>query len=185
MTERKAFPVINPKAKTAEHQAELKARWSEAKQSALARGANISTDVDFLEYLLDYIEGGQAQNRMTPREANLNDINKLINAQIKLNEGDESTAKLKNGNIVSINKRRITPAWVQSELGCSFNAITAALGTKDEPTELKRQIEKHHEKFDIGEHHNRAVLRAKASLDKGQAELKGELLNAKELAGIA
>ncbi len=174
----KELSVLNIKTSDADELQQIKQRIENAKASALEKGVKINTSKELLLFLLDQLESDNTE-KQTPRQSNLSDIHRLINAQMEINKKDTTTCTLKNGNTVFINKRRITSAWVQAELGCSFGAIKAVLD--DEFTE---KLDRHHKACGIDENHNRSVLRAKTSVDKGQAVLNGELTDVKVLAGI-
>lgn len=124
----------------------------------------IESDADFFEFLKDYFQKKESGKNLTPKQRNISEVASLIQRQMEINETDNDTYTLGSGDNakqVFINKRYITPAWVQSELGCSFNPIKEFFGTKDNPNEENRKmLDKHHKKCEIDENHNRLIAKA-------------------------
>ena len=126
--------------------------------------STVNTDADFVDFLMNHFEENAKTNKLTPKQRNLSAVHELIQRQIDINETDDETFWLgegENAKEIFINKRYITPAWVQKELGCSFGPIKDFFGIKDEPNEENRKmLDKHHKKCNIGEHHNRLIAKA-------------------------
>jgi len=124
----------------------------------------IESDADFFEFLKDYFKKNESSGNLTPKQRNISEVTSLIQRQMEINETDNETYQLGEGDSakqIFINKRYITPAWVQSELGCSFNPIKDFFGTKDNPNEENRKmLDKHHKKCGINENHNRLIAKA-------------------------
>jgi hypothetical protein len=136
----------------------LKERLNTVKERAKAEFATVETDIDLLVFLLDSFDKHNGSD-LTRNQKNLGNIADLVTKQMAINETDNTTVKLSNTEVF-INKRRITSAWIQSELGCSFSAVKTWLESNQE------MIDKHHVKFNIYEHQNRLVSKAQKSLEK-------------------
>jgi len=184
----KEFAVLNIKTSDADEAQKLRQRIDNAEKMALSKGINLSNKKELLVFLLDQLEADN-NDKQTPRESNISDIHRLINAQIELNKKDTATATMKDGSTVFINKRRITSAWIQKTLGCSFGAIAAVIGSSKiqspDITEFNERLEKHYKACGIDETHNNRQGKAVKGLANGNATLNGELIDVKAMAGIA
>lgn len=122
--------------------------WAQGKT-----GKKISSDKELFLFMLDYLDA--ESNNLSRSESNKAKIVELINKQLEINKNDKQNITL-GDKIVFFNKRRITPAWVQKQLGCSFNPVKEWF---DNPNNTAL-LDKHHVACKIDEHHNRVVDKA-------------------------
>lgn len=122
--------------------------WAQGKT-----GKKIDSDKELFFFMLDYLES--ESNNLNRSESNKAKIVDLINKQLEINKNDKQNITL-GDKIVFFNKRRITPAWVQKQLGCSYNPVKEWF---DNPNNVA-MLDKHHLTCKIDEHHNRVVDKA-------------------------
>jgi len=133
----------------------LKSRIEEAKKLASIKTiGNISSDLELLEFFLNQLESSNTE-KLNRSEQNINNIQSLIAKQLDVNATDNTTVVLKDKPLF-INKRFISSAYVQKELGCSFVAIKQWFDNPDN----QAMLNKHHDKHGISPNHNRLVAKA-------------------------
>lgn len=122
--------------------------WAQGKTAK-----KIESDKDLLLFLVDHLK--KDVSGLTRNETSKGKIVELIKNQIEINKNDNQNITL-GTKIVHYNKRRITPSWVQSELGCSFNPVKEWFDNEANAT----MLEKHHAACKIDLNHNRLVTKA-------------------------
>ncbi len=122
--------------------------WAQGKSAK-----KIESDKDFLLFLVDYLK--KESSGLTRNETSKGKIVELIKNQMEINKNNNESINL-GKTIVLYNKRRITPSWVQSELGCSFNPVKEWF---DNPENIA-MLDKHHAACKIDLNHNRLVTKA-------------------------
>lgn len=112
-------------------------------------------DKDLLIFLLSLVEIEQGKKGLTRNDHNFEKIQELIAQQMEVNATDNETVVL-NGKPIYVNKRRITTAFVQQSLGCSFTPVKVWF---DDETN-QAILNKHHTKYGITESYNHLVSKA-------------------------
>lgn len=113
------------------------------------------SDKELLLWLMTVAEMQQQEKGLTRSDKNVGKIQELITKQMDINATDNETVVL-NGKPIYVNKRRITTAFVQQSLGCSFAPVKAWFD--DETNQV--MLDKHHAKYGITESYNRLVSKA-------------------------
>lgn len=122
--------------------------WAQGKTAK-----KIESDKDLLLFLVEHLK--KDVTGLTRNETSKGKIVELIKNQIEINKNDNQNIML-GTKIVHYNKRRITPSWVQSELGCSFNPVKEWFDNEANAA----MLEKHHAACKIDVNHNRLVTKA-------------------------
>jgi hypothetical protein len=149
-----SLDILRVSTKSKEELDATKARIDSLKLWAQGKAAKkIESDKELFFFMLDYLES--ESNSLSRSESNKAKIVELINKQIEINKNDKQNITL-GDKIVFFNKRRITPAWVQKQLGCSYNPVKEWF---DNPNNIA-MLDKHHKACKIDEHHNRVVDKA-------------------------
>ncbi|EIJ44369.1 hypothetical protein BegalDRAFT_0002 [Beggiatoa alba B18LD] len=151
----KAIDVFRVSTRNAEIADSLKLRIENAKKlaSVKARGS-VSSDMELLDFLLGFIEKDNDTDKLSRNEQNTLRIQELVKKQMDLNATDNQVVLLAD-KPVFVNKRYISSAWIQKELGCSYVAIKSWF---DNP-ENQAMLNKHHEKHGIDSNHNRLIAK--------------------------
>lgn len=150
----KSYDILRVSTKNQSEFDALKSEIDNLKSWAQGKAAKkIETDKDLILFLVDHLK--KDVSGLTRNEASKSKIVDLIKKQLEINKNDNESINL-GKTIVLYNKRRITPSWVQSELGCSFNPVKEWFDNEANAA----MLEKHHAACKIDINHNRLVTKA-------------------------
>lgn len=150
----KSFDILRVSTKNQSEFDALRSEIETLKSWAQGKTAKkIESDKDLILFLVDHLK--KEVSGLTRNETSKGKIVELIKKQLEINKNNNESINL-GKTIVLYNKRRITPSWVQSELGCSFNPVKEWFDNEANAT----MIEKHHAACKIDVNHNRLVTKA-------------------------
>ncbi|EIJ40937.1 hypothetical protein BegalDRAFT_3571 [Beggiatoa alba B18LD] len=160
----KAIDIFRVSTRNAEIAESFKQRIENAKKLAGVKvGANISSDSELLDFLLSSLEKENDTEKLSRNEQNTLRIQELVKKQMDLNATDNATVLLGN-KTVFVNKRYISSAWIQKELGCSYVAIKSWFDNPENQT----MLDKHHVKHGIDANHNRLIAKIEKNMSLGK-----------------
>jgi hypothetical protein len=150
----KSFDILRVSTKNQSEFESLRLEIDGLKSWAQGKTAKkIESDKDLLLFLVDHLK--KDVTGLTRNETSKGKIVELIKKQLEINKNNNESINL-GKTIVLYNKRRITPSWVQSELGCSFNPVKEWFDNEANAA----MLEKHHAACKIDVNHNRLVTKA-------------------------